>query len=569
MTPLIKNALILSIFIMSCESHQESHVQKNETNNTAITTQNKKTGLQSVINFLTRHSHQLSKFDDISPFIIKFNSVKNTNLILCAEQNYYEPSFIFPFLVNCNNSITIPGGYYNDYSTCVSCHVYQDGDYEISFKGRFQSEYGYLWIDTDNDDAQFKFVVQWGDLPHGVLAEWVLGNDPNVNFISTHTPEEDSPYKEMRPLQFTYKITKPGAVVPIVVKANDHILPVYEVDCDGDGIYEQRNLHFATYCKYDKPGTYHIRLRGIILAIKHNCRPSEYLNEPKKKNFWSKIDLNHGYELISLDQWGDIEYHSLHAFFFNCEQARIKAKDTPNFTHLHDTSEMFRGTLSFNDPVNHWDMSHVDNAIGMFQEATAFNQPVDRWDVSHVVYMQNMFKEAVRFNQTVNTWDTSSVVNMTQMFDGASRFNQPMNRWNVSNVRYMSGMFIRTYRFNQPLDTWDVSHVEYMNDMFAFSRFNHPLDWNIASLKDARGIFEQCPSYGKYCKRLPPYRDLKFVEKLEKHLRARGVSDPDIWWNAMADEPYFRYEDDYPGYDLRGDVYEPWRTCAESRGDCK
>lgn len=568
MTPLIRNALILSIFIMSCESRQESHVQKNETNNTAITTQNKKAGVQSVINFLTRHSHQLSKFDDISPFIIKFNSVKNTNLILCAEQNYYEPSFIFPFLVNCNDSITIPGGYYNDYSTCVSCHVYQDGDYEISFKGRFQSEYGYLWIDTDNDDAQFKFVVQWGDLPHGVLAEWVLGNDPNVNFISTHTPE-DSPYKEMRPLQFTYKITKPGAVVPIVVKANDHILPVYEVDCDGDGIYEQRNLHFATYCKYDKPGTYHIRLRGIIPAIKHNCQPSEYLNEPKKKNFWSKIDLNHGYELLSLDQWGDIEYHSLHAFFFNCEQARIKAKDTPNFTHLHDTSEMFRGTLSFNDPVNHWDMSHVVNAIGMFQEATAFNQPVDRWDVSHVVYMQNMFKEAVRFNQTVNTWDTSSVVNMTQMFDGASRFNQPMNRWNVSNVRYMSGMFIRTYRFNQPLDTWDVSHVEYMNDMFAFSRFNHPLDWNIASLKDARGIFEQCPSYGKYCKRLPPYRDLKFVEKLEKHLRARGVNDPDIWWNAMADEPYFRYEDDYPGYDLRGDVYDPWRTCAESRGDCK
>ena len=45
------------------------------------------------------------------------------------------------------------------------------------------------------------------------------------------------------------------------------------------------------------------------------------------------------------------------------------------------------------------------------------------------------------FNQPLNNWDVSNVRDMINMFNGASSFNQPLNNWNVSNVKEMGYMF--------------------------------------------------------------------------------------------------------------------------------
>ena len=49
--------------------------------------------------------------------------------------------------------------------------------------------------------------------------------------------------------------------------------------------------------------------------------------------------------------------------------------------------------------------------------------------------MNWMFYGAISFNQPLNNWDVSNVTNMWSMFKNASSFNQPLNNWNVSNEK--------------------------------------------------------------------------------------------------------------------------------------
>ena len=56
------------------------------------------------------------------------------------------------------------------------------------------------------------------------------------------------------------------------------------------------------------------------------------------------------------------------------------------------------------------------------------------------------------FDQPLNNWNVSNVTNMRRMFLNATSFNQPLNKWNVSNdVTYMRRMFDGADSFNQPL----------------------------------------------------------------------------------------------------------------------
>ena len=56
---------------------------------------------------------------------------------------------------------------------------------------------------------------------------------------------------------------------------------------------------------------------------------------------------------------------------------------------------------------------------------------ISNWDVSNVTNMENMFEleGAVSFNQPLNKWNVSNVKIMYRMFAGARSFNQPLNNW--------------------------------------------------------------------------------------------------------------------------------------------
>ncbi len=48
--------------------------------------------------------------------------------------------------------------------------------------------------------------------------------------------------------------------------------------------------------------------------------------------------------------------------------------------YLKNTSEMFKGAISFNQPLNNWNTSNLDNTSEMFKGAISFNQDISNWN---------------------------------------------------------------------------------------------------------------------------------------------------------------------------------------------
>ena len=49
-------------------------------------------------------------------------------------------------------------------------------------------------------------------------------------------------------------------------------------------------------------------------------------------------------------------------------------------------SGMFFEAITFNQPLENWDVSNVEEMMCMFREAKNFNQPLDKWDLSNKPY---------------------------------------------------------------------------------------------------------------------------------------------------------------------------------------
>jgi len=162
-------------------------------------------------------------------------------------------------------------------------------------------------------------------------------------------------------------------------------------------------------------------------------------------------------------------------------------------TGITNMNSLFAGRSSFNQSIEHWDVSSVTSMSRMFNDARKFNQTINDWNVSMVTDMSYMFRSAWVFNQPLNSWNVSSVNNMSYMFNYAFGFNQPLDKWGeiVSSVTDMSHMFFDARSFNQPLDNWDVSMVTNMSYMFAATEsFNQSLnDWDVSSVTDMSHMF--------------------------------------------------------------------------------
>ncbi len=196
-------------------------------------------------------------------------------------------------------------------------------------------------------------------------------------------------------------------------------------------------------------------------------------------------------KILTVEQWGSNAWTSMESAFYGCANLTVPATDAPNLSGVTSLKYMFNSSSSFNESVNHWDVSNVTSIYGMFEGAISFNKPLNSWDVSNVINMSRAFINASLFNQSLDSWDVSKVTDMSIMFNRSSAFNQPLNSWNVSNVTNMSQMFRGATLFNQPLNSWTTSKVTTMRDMFtSATAFNQSLaSWNIASATDMTSMF--------------------------------------------------------------------------------
>jgi surface protein len=195
-------------------------------------------------------------------------------------------------------------------------------------------------------------------------------------------------------------------------------------------------------------GTYTVAIKGRFPAI-------HFFNEditvtPEK--------------LMSIEQWGSIQWENMKYAFILCENMVHNATDVPDLSQVTDMTAMFAHATTFNPGIGGWDTSNVASMSGMFLGATSFNQDIGNWDTSSVTNMTGMFDGATSFNQDIGGWDTSNVTNMSYMFGGATTFNQDIGNWDTSNVASMS-MFEGTTAFDQSLGSWGISSITNMTDM--------------------------------------------------------------------------------------------------------
>ena len=267
----------------------------------------------------------------------------------------------------------------------------------------------------------------------------------------------------------------------------------------GDGTSDSGVTGDITHT-YGSAGTYMVKITGTYPGIA----------------FWSNADNE---KILSVEQWGDVEWMSMENAFSRCKNLVINATDTPNMSNVYSMANMFTGAENFNHNISNWDtsgvywmynlfknalkfnqdisgldMSNVDNVDGMFENAIAFDQNLSSWDTSSFRSAKYMFKNATLFNGDIANWDVSKVTNMTEMFSGAIAFNQDINRWNVSSVNsYGSfyGMFLGAKEFNQDIGDWNTSAAKTMESMFAgASKFNSDISgWNTSSVTNMNAMF--------------------------------------------------------------------------------
>ena len=167
--------------------------------------------------------------------------------------------------------------------------------------------------------------------------------------------------------------------------------------------------------------------------------------------------------LKSVDRWDAGFTQTGQNAFFNASNLTSVVTPPAGLTSM---TSMFRNATSFNQPIDHWDVSGVKRMNMMFDSAAAFNQPLNSWDVGEVTTMNRMFYRAAAFNQDLDRWDTGLVTDMAEMFQEAFAFNGALNGWDVKNVTTMSSMFYRASAFNHPLDGWEPVNVTNMAFMF-------------------------------------------------------------------------------------------------------
>ncbi|MBX2827382.1 MAG: BspA family leucine-rich repeat surface protein [Flavobacteriaceae bacterium] len=201
------------------------------------------------------------------------------------------------------------------------------------------------------------------------------------------------------------------------------------------------------------PGTYRVGITGAMEAI----------------NFASGGGV---LKIISVDQWGDLQWTTMSQAFLGCVNLNIVATDAPDLSQVSSLADMFRECTSLDADLNHWDTSTITDMSKMFRETDAFNSPLGNWNTSLVQDFSGMFRNADAFNSDIGSWNTASATNMSFMFRGAEVFNQDIGNWDVSSVQNFNSMFINTMQFNQNLGNWDVSSATNMNAMLASSQLS-------------------------------------------------------------------------------------------------
>ncbi|MCB9256249.1 MAG: BspA family leucine-rich repeat surface protein [Chitinophagales bacterium] len=213
----------------------------------------------------------------------------------------------------------------------------------------------------------------------------------------------------------------------------------YHVDWDNDGNYDQYHISSSITHNYSAIDTQIINIYGDFPSI-----------------LFGGTAFTDKSKLMAILNWGDITWKDFTNSFRSCKKLKVLAKDAPILDSVLSLQNMFALCDSFNDPLNHWNLSSIKNIQGMFFGCSNFNQDLNDWDVSEVENFGFTFYAANKFNGDISAWNTSSMQSAWRSFYNATSFNGDLSNWDVGNVSWFNGMFEGATSFNQNLSSWNI-----------------------------------------------------------------------------------------------------------------
>ncbi len=220
----------------------------------------------------------------------------------------------------------------------------------------------------------------------------------------------------------------------------------YDLDWDNDGTIDDTDINGSITHDYGHAGTYQVAIHGKF----------------------PRIFFNNGgdnLKILSVDQWGSIEWASMAEAFAGCSNLTVPALDVPDLSKVTNLSSMFKFAHAFNQDIGGWNTANITDMSEMFRYASTFNQDIGGWNTANVTDMGAMFQSAGEFNQDIGGWNTANVTDMDAMFQSAAEFNQDIGGWNTSSVTIMSSMFRNASAFNQNIGDWNITNVTAMFGM--------------------------------------------------------------------------------------------------------
>lgn len=288
----------------------------------------------------------------------------------------------------------------------------------------------------------------------------------------------------IRPFITTWKTTANNET--IVIGLDSFEIYNFRVDW-GDNSNQTVTGNLNLSHTYSVPGDYLVKINGIFPKINMSAIGTTPNN------------------LISINNWGIIQWTSMNSAFKNCVNLYIcNTEDTPDLSNVSNLSSMFENAGSntsnlFINNINKWDTRNVNNISNMFKNATSFNQNINDWDVSNVITMNNIFNNATSFNQPLNKWELKFGVNIKSMFLNATSFDQNINDWDVSGINNLQQLFSGATSFNKPLNNWDTSEVLSMYAVFKdATSFNQDISsWDVSKVTTTSQMFRNATSFNQ------------------------------------------------------------------------
>lgn len=235
----------------------------------------------------------------------------------------------------------------------------------------------------------------------------------------------------------------------------------YSIDW-GDGNSQPNITNDITH-QYDNPGNYKVTITGDFPRIYFELAgPNSAL-------------------IVSVDQWGDINWSSMEGAFSNCVNLDVNAHDVPDLSLVTSAKQMFNNcqTLKGNSSFNNWDVSNLQDVAQMFSGTPLFNTILSSWDTLNMTTMFQMFYES-GFNNSLGDWNISNVNSLSGIFEGSA----------LSTVNY-DNTLIGWSHLNtlQPNITFDAGTSQFCNATSARQSIIEGYNWII------NDSGENCPTF--------------------------------------------------------------------------